>query len=91
MINWREGIIFATGCARRTSRFSWPCFSPSAWAAPSLAANGTLRNWYERLLQRPAFATAAAEIHSADLALSSPVPGAYPDHATIAVMQASGA
>jgi glutathione S-transferase len=53
---------------------------------PSLAANEALRNWYSRLLLRPAFRTAAMEMREADLELSSPVDGAYPDCAASSEM-----
>ncbi|MEX0758040.1 MAG: hypothetical protein WD100_00545, partial [Tistlia sp.] len=44
---------------------------------PPLAPHGALEGWFERLLERPAFAQAVAEIAEADAELSLPVPGAY--------------
>jgi glutathione S-transferase len=44
---------------------------------PSLASHAALLRWYQGLSGRPAFAKVLAEIKAADLALSTPVPGAY--------------
>jgi glutathione S-transferase len=46
-------------------------------AGPSLLPHQALGTWYRRLRERPAFAGVVAEIVAADLALSSPVAGAY--------------
>jgi glutathione S-transferase len=44
---------------------------------PSIATHAALLRWYQGLSDRPAFAKVLAEIKAADIALSTPVPGAY--------------
>lgn len=48
-------------------------------AGASLRGHPALKAWYERLGERPAFATVVAQIRAADLELSAPVEGAYRD------------
>ncbi len=54
-----------------------PVFYSQRLGGPSLLPRHALRNWYDMLRKRPAFAGVVAEIVAADLALSSPVAGAY--------------
>jgi glutathione S-transferase len=44
---------------------------------PPIKGYAALWKWYQNLCARPAFATVLAEIKAADLALSTPVDGAY--------------
>jgi glutathione S-transferase len=44
---------------------------------PSIKGHAALWQWYQNLSARPAFANVVAEIKAADLALSTPVEGAY--------------
>lgn len=44
---------------------------------PSIRGHAVLWRWYQNLCARPAFANVLAEIKAADLALSTPVDGAY--------------
>jgi glutathione S-transferase len=44
---------------------------------PAIASHAALVRWYQSLSDRPAFAKVLAEIKAADIALSTPVPGAY--------------
>jgi glutathione S-transferase len=44
---------------------------------PSIKGHAALLQWYQNLSARPAFANGLAEIKAADLALSTPVEGAY--------------
>jgi glutathione S-transferase len=44
---------------------------------PSIKGHAALVQWYENLGKRPAFAKVLTEIKAADLALSTPVEGAY--------------
>jgi glutathione S-transferase len=44
---------------------------------PSIKGHGALWQWYQNLSARPAFAQVVAEMKAADLALSTPVEGAY--------------
>jgi len=56
---------------------------------PSLRDCPSLLDWYARLGARPAFAGVVAEIRDADLALSQPVEGAYPDSDAVARLRSA--
>ena len=70
-------IVYVRGIERRRHRDVHDGVFLQRLGGPALDGTPALSDWYERLLERPAFARTISEMLAADLELSQPVEGAF--------------